>query len=129
LTINDLPARRISLTQRESGTVTHLEVTWLLHRGVTYRLLAVATPSNLGTARTAVESFHDLAPAERSSIKATRLRIAEVRPDETLADVSRRTDNRWDVKTTAIMNGIDANAPVRPGQRIKVAQTEPYASP
>jgi predicted Zn-dependent protease len=129
LTIGDLPARRVSLARKDGETVAHLDVTWLLHRGATYRLVAVATSSNLGTVRAAVESFHDLTPAERALIKVTRLRVTAVLPGETLADVSRRTDNQWDAKTTALMNGIDMNAPLSAGQRIKVAQTEAYASP
>ncbi len=106
-----------------------MEITWLQHRGVTYRLLAIATSSNLATVRGVVESFHDLTSAERASIKVTRLRIAQVRPGENLSDVSRRMNNEWDMKTTAVMNGIDENVPLRPGQRIKVAQTEAYVSP
>jgi hypothetical protein len=38
-------------------------------------------------------------------------------------------NNQWDVKTTAVMNGVDENAPLRAGQRIKVARTEAYVSP
>jgi len=30
---------------------------------------------------------------------------------------------------TAVMNAVDDNAPLRPGQRIKVTQTEAYGSP
>ncbi len=129
LTIGDLPARRVSLSQQNGGTVDYLEVTWLQHRGVTYRLLAIATSSNLTTVRGVVESFHDLTYAERASIKVTRLRIAQVRSGENLSDVSRRMNNQWDVKTTAVMNAVDENVPLRPGQRIKVAQTETYVSP
>jgi predicted Zn-dependent protease len=129
LTIGDLPARRISLTQQDGPTVDYVDITWLQHRGITYRLLAIATSSTLPTVRDVVESFHDLTPAERTSIKVTRLRIAQARPGETLTDVSRRMDNQWDVKTTAVMNAIAENAPLRPGQRIKVAQTQAYVSP
>jgi predicted Zn-dependent protease len=130
VTIGGLASRRVSLSQQENGgTVEYVEVTWVGHRGVTYRLVAVATSSNLAAVRGVVESFHDLTPAERASIKVTRLRIAQVLPSETLADVSRRMNNQWDVKTTAVMNGVDENASLRPGQRIKVAQTEAYVSP
>jgi predicted Zn-dependent protease len=129
VTIGDLPARRISLSQQDSGTTDYLEVTWAQLRGVTYRLVAVAASSNLDTVRNVVTSFHDLTPAERASIKITRLRVTEALPGETLADVSKRMDNQWDAKTTAVMNGIDENAPLRPGQRIKVAQTEAFVSP
>jgi predicted Zn-dependent protease len=126
LTIGNLPARRVSLSQQDGGTVDY---TWLQHRGVTYRLLAIATSSNLATVRGVVESFHDLTSAERASIQVTRLRIAQVRPGENLSDVSRRVNNQWDVKTTAVMNGVDENVPLRPGQPIKVALTEAYVSP
>jgi predicted Zn-dependent protease len=128
LTIGGLPARRVSITQ-EDGEVDYLEITWVLHRGVTYRLLAVATSSNLAAVRGVVNSFHDLTPAERASVKVTRLRIVQVLPGETLADVSRRTGNQWDVKTTAVMNGVEENGPLRAGQRIKVAETEVYGGP
>jgi predicted Zn-dependent protease len=129
LTIGDLPARRISLSQQDGGTVDYVEITWVQHHDITYRLLAIATSSNLTAVRGVVGSFHDLTPAERASIKVTRLRVAQVLPGETLADVSRRMDNQWDVKTTAVMNGIDENASLHSDQRIKVAQTEAYVSP
>ena len=129
LTIGDLPARRVTLTEQDGGTVDYAEITWLEHGGVTYRLLAIATSSNLTAVRGVVNSFHDLTPAERASIKVTRIRIAQVLPGETLADVSRRMDNQWDLKMTAVINGVDENAPLRPGERIKVAQTEGYVSP
>ncbi len=129
LTIDDLPARRITLTEQDGGTVDYVEITWVQHRGITYRLLAIATSSNLTAVRGVVNSFHDLTPVERDTIMVTRLRIAQVQPGETLADVSRRTNNQWDLKMTAVMNGVDENAPLRPGERIKVAQTEAYVSP
>jgi len=129
LTIGDLPARRVTLTEQDGGTVDYAEITWLEHGGVTYRLLAIATSSNLTAVRGVVNSFHDLTSAERASIKVTRLRIAQALPGETLADVSRRMDNQWDLKMTAVMNGVDENAAMRPGERIKVAQTEAYVSP
>jgi predicted Zn-dependent protease len=126
LTIGGFPARRVALEQADGGTVVHLDVTWLLHRDVTYRLVGIATTSTIKPVLAAVESFHDLTPAERASIKVTRLRIADVRSGERLAEVSRRTGNQWDAKTTAVMNGIDEIAPLRTGQRIKVAATEAY---
>ena len=129
VTIGDLPARRITLTEQDGGTIDYVEITWLQHRGVTYRFLAITTSSNLAATRGVVESFRDLAPEERASIKVTRLRIAQVLPGETLADLSRRMDNQWDLKTTAVMNAVDENAPLHSGQRIKVAKTEAYASP
>jgi predicted Zn-dependent protease len=129
VTIGDIPARRISLTLEDDGTVDNVEITWLQHRGITYRFLAIATSSNLTAVRGVVESFHDLAPQERASITVTRLRIAQALPGETLADLSRRMDNQWDIKTTAVMNGVDENAPLRPGERIKVAVMEAYVSP
>lgn len=127
LTIGGFPARRVSLQQADGGTVVHLDVTWLQHRGVVYRLVGLGTTSTLPSVRGVVASFHDLTPAERASITVTRLRIAEARPGERLADVSRRTANQWDARTTAVMNGIGENAPLRAGQRIKVAATEAYA--
>jgi len=129
LTIDNLPARRVTLTQQDGGTTDYVEITWLQLRGITYRLLAIATSNNLTTVRGTVDTFHDLTPTERASIKVTRLRIAQALPGETLADVSRRMDNQWDLKTTAVMNGFNEDAPLRPGQRIKVAQTETYGLP
>jgi predicted Zn-dependent protease len=130
LTINNLPARRVALlAHRDDGSVAHLDITWLLHRGVTYRLIAIATATNLATVRGVVESFHDLTAAERGSIKVTRLRVISAYPGETLAVLSRRTDNQWDEKMTAVVNGLDAATPLRAGQLIKVARTEAYESP
>ena len=43
-----------------------------------------------------------------------------------LQTLSERTGNAWDVKTTALMNGIEQDAVLQAGMILKVAQKEAY---
>jgi len=68
-----------------------------------------------------VRSFRPLTPQVRNSVRENRLHIATAQAGESLAAVSERTQNQWDLQTTAVYNGIFATDALEPGQLVKVA--------
>jgi len=48
---------------------------------------------------------------------------------ENLDQLCRRTKNAWNSKTTALMNGISVDQPLKQGQLLKIAVTKKYKGP
>jgi predicted Zn-dependent protease len=67
------------------------------------------------------DSFRAISAEERASAKPLRLRVASARAGETLADLDRRSGNRWKVPETAVANGIAEDARLQAGQLVKIA--------
>jgi len=108
----------------------HVLVTFIASEGHVYRVTGVSRAGH-DTHRTlfmnVARSFRPLPAEARQGIQETRLRIAEARSGESLADLSKRTGNAWPLQQTAVMNDLFANAPLEPGQLVKVAIAQPYA--
>ncbi|HXV37143.1 MAG TPA: M48 family metalloprotease [Myxococcota bacterium] len=112
-----------------AGSLTAV-FTWLERGGSIYRFTAVA-PANAFRLYTGVflnvpRSFRALEPHERAQIQENRLRIAVARGGETLVELSARTDNRWDIQHTAVMNDVFADHVLEDGQLVKIAVAEDY---
>jgi len=76
----------------------------------------------LGTART----FTPLAQAERLSFYATKLRVVTALPRESIATLSKRTNNSWSVQDTAINNALFVDHEFEGGELVKISRSEPY---
>jgi predicted Zn-dependent protease len=105
-----------------------IELTWIAHRGFVYRIDGMVNEDKVeqhGAALTrTAQSFRPLSAAERAAIAARRLRVARARQSETLAALSRRTGNVWDVPRTSVMNAISETERLRAGDPIKIARDE-----
>jgi predicted Zn-dependent protease len=99
---------------------------YLTYRELIYHFFGMALEHHRSTVREVVQSFRPLTYEERTSIRESRLHIASAKAGESLAQISYRTKNVWDVKTTAVVNGISADQALRKGQLIKIAVSQPY---
>jgi predicted Zn-dependent protease len=106
----------------------HLFFLLISHHQYIYQLAGIAPERYRSTIRKTALSFRPLTSQERASIRETRLRVVSARSKESLAQLSKRTGNVWDKKTTAVVNGIDVNQPLRKGQLIKIGVSRPYKS-
>src|SRR5207247_10528601 len=70
--------------------------------------------------RETAASFRPLTVGERASIHETRLRIVPARAGETMEGLLARTKGKWSAEMTAVANGLEAAAPLRDGQLVKV---------
>jgi len=52
----------------------------------------------------------------------------ESKAGETLTQLSKRTDNQWSANLTALRNGLNANAKLLAGQRIKITHLVQHRS-
>jgi predicted Zn-dependent protease len=117
---------RVALQQGTAGA----ELFWLAHRGTIYRLQCLAAEQAFaqfvpGFTRTA-KSFRPLEAEERAGIRERRLHVVRASGGETLAALAQRSGNVWRIEQVALANGLEPNAKLAAGQRIKLAVERPY---
>lgn len=125
-----LKAARTRLVVRSKDGDLSVEIAWVAHGGHVYQVTGM-TPLAKRAELTAVfdevwQSFRPLRPAERASIRESRLRIIPAREGETLEALVRRANTSWSAELTAVANGLPTETRLRNGQRVKVAVVEPY---
>lgn len=121
------PAYRVEGRANSRAGSLDIHLTWFARDGVMLRLTGFAIGSSRGAIFANVaRSFQPITPRERASIRETRLRIVSARSGESLAQLSKRTGNAWNIQQTAVMNGIFADSTLEKGQLIKIAVSRPY---
>jgi predicted Zn-dependent protease len=114
---------------RAASVGVHL--TWIAREGTIYRLTGVARggPGRLeGVFNSVARSFRPLTRREYASIRETRLRLVPARAEESIAELSRRTGNEWNIQQTAVMNDVFANEHLEAGRLMKIAVSQPHRS-
>ena len=86
-----------------------------------YQFNAFGTERYRPVLKKAALSFRPLKKSERNSIKEMRLRVVTARSGEKLAQLSKRTGNKWPLENTAAINGIEVNQSLPKGKLIKIA--------
>ena len=130
--IGDLRAFRANAVIQAGGARADALVTWVAYDGRVYQLAAGTLDSSFpkydGILRSFARGFRPLTPEQREQIDELRLRIAVARPGETLAQLSQRTENEWDLNETAVSNALFVEAVLTGGQLVKIARREPYVA-
>ena len=129
VTIGNIPAHLLTYTDSSGREPTHLCFLWIAYRELIYRFVGLAPESYRETLRAAALSFRPMTEKEKASITETRLRVVSAHPGETLENLSNRTGNQWDGKTTSVMNGLKGDQPLKKGQLVKIAVRQPYTFP
>ena len=129
LSVGSLPAYRAETVILTPAPV-QAEITWIAYGDLVYRLTGAVDGGQLrryqALFRRFVQSFRPLSDADRASIRELRLRTARALPGETLAQLSERTGNEWDLTFTSVANDLFTHEALDPGQLVKIAVKEPY---
>jgi len=124
--IGGLPAARLVAVNKGVA----YDLTWYALGSSVYRVTGACPAAEQArwqqTFQRMAHSFRPLARADRSRIRAKRLRVVRARAGETLAALLRRVDNAWKPEAVAIANGVALDEPLTKGQAVKVVRAEPY---
>jgi predicted Zn-dependent protease len=130
LRVGGRPAHRARVELETPGGPVQSELTWFAHEGAIYRLASAershAVTKHQAVLRNVARSFRPLTDRERTEIFEDRLRVVAAREGETLADLSARTGNVWNLAKTAAANRVEAGARLEAGRLVKVAVRAPY---
>jgi len=128
--IGTLPAAYAMAHMRGSKGEMSLEITWLAHRGMIFRIIGASSretaPTYRGVFTEIGRSFRPLTVAERAGMRIAILRLVPARAGEALDALVRRTTSAWTAGEIAVANGMTAAAPLRAGELVKVPVSEPY---
>ncbi len=128
--LGELPAIRIEGRASVGIVGLSVQMTFVLHEGLVYRLAVVslsgAEAKYRGRARAFAHSFRPLTDEGIYSLKVVRLRIARARENETLQDLTIRTHNELELVYTGVMNNLYASTALAKGTPIKIGLAEPY---
>jgi len=132
--LGELPAIRIEGRARNGLTGLAVQMTFVAHEGLIYRLsvlsIASAESRYRGRARAFAHSFRPLDHAAVHSLDVIRLRIARARENETLQALSLRTHNDLELVYTGVMNDLYAETSLAKGTPVKIGLAEPtYRNP
>jgi predicted Zn-dependent protease len=107
-----------------------MDLTWIAHPRAMFRLMGLYPPDRAGAyardVREAARSFRHMSRSEHRGITELRLRIATARSGESLAALSRRTENAWSLEQTAVANALSVEDRLERGQPVKIAVEVPY---
>ena len=128
--IGELPAIRIEGRATSGFVGLSVQMTFVAHEGLVYRLsilsLASAASKYRGRARAFAHSFRPLDHEAAHSLPVTRLRVARALENETLQALSLRTQNELELVYTGVMNDLYAGTSLAKGTPVKIGLAEPY---
>ena len=122
--INGLPAAGGSFqAQAQDGTVLAGSVAFVAHGGRVYQLLGYAAAQAWQTygpaVGSAIQSFRPVTDPRLLRVQPRRLGIVTLDRDMTLEEFNRRFPSTVPLATLALVNGVDATAPLARGSLVK----------
>jgi predicted Zn-dependent protease len=133
LEIHGLQAVDAVTTVGRGRDSVRLQLTWISHDGLVYRIMGAASPrdfdSMLSTFNESMGSFHVLSASELNEIHQNTLRITTTKKREDLEQLGKRTRNQWPVDQTEVANALESGIAPASGSLIKIAKSERYVPP
>jgi predicted Zn-dependent protease len=99
---------------------------WVRMGRATYQLVGLGPAADQEALWKAATSLRPITPEERGSITVMRLRTERAAGEETLARLIETSRVVWSPSYTALANGTEETAYLRPGALVKVAVRTPY---
>lgn len=124
--INSLPAHIVRLKSVNKNNIAIMELIWLTYNKNIYQLTGIALPTHQKLMHQSLTSFKAATVQQRHLVKLYRVRVIAAHQNETLSDVSKRTDNRLVPELTEIFNNVKAEQALPKGSLIKVVTVEAY---
>ncbi len=108
-----------------------LDLTFIARGGLIYRITGLVPVAHYeeraALVRAAAQSLRGLTDEERGSLRSLHLAVVRARSEESLAELSARTDNRWSLEKLAVANALSPTARLAEGELLKIAVERPYA--
>jgi len=124
--VNGFEAYEVLLSDNSGEKPVDYQFYWIKTDKVLFNMMGVSYVSQTETVSAVANSIRNLTEDQKSEIAGLKLRVATAQEGETIDILSSRTNNYWDVETTALKNGLETNVVLKEGQVLKIAVEEPY---
>ena len=124
--VGDWPAQLVRYDDNSSAETVSMYYLFVDSPRMTFTLMAMGLERFRDDLAGAASSLRQLTEREAASIQGQRLRLAQVRPGESLSSFNRRVANQWPPELTAILNGLEPDSQPTSAQLLKIMRTEQY---
>lgn len=124
--VGDWPGELVRYDDSSGEETVNLFFLFVAAGDASFTLRAMGLEHYRPELRATVASLRQLTPQERDSIGGLRVRLANVKPGDTLASLGARENNQWPSEFTAIINDVEATTSPHPGSKLKVTRREKY---
>ncbi|MCH8232068.1 MAG: M48 family metalloprotease [Bacteroidetes bacterium] len=126
MNINGFDAYMFAVDEVSGRDINNITVLWLNKNGLIFQMIATGKKKFEKDFIATATSFHALRNEEKPLVAGTVLRVASARADETLAGLSKRTENVLQASFLALINRLDEAARLKAGQPVKFGRVEVY---
>ena len=125
-TVNNYPGYLISLVDNTGDETMYIHILWLKMDDHLFKLIGFAPKALESELQKTAMSLRTLTSAERNSIDVYITRIVQANKNETVEELSKRTNNVVNTNVTSIINGIEEKAKLNEKQSLKIILKEKY---
>jgi predicted Zn-dependent protease len=122
--LGEFPAFVVTYIDRSGRAPAYLHFAWVTMAGKTYQLIGLAPEKHREALKNAALTLRPMTELERGAVTGKRLRVAAARQGERLENLGARSGNVWSPAYTALVNGLNVDAELREGQRVKITREE-----
>lgn len=124
--VNNHSGYLISMVDNTGDETMYIHILWLEMDDKLFKLIGFAPEALESDLRKTAMSLRTLTSAERNSIEVYITRIVQANKNETVEELSERTNNEVNTKIISIMNGIEEKSKLNEKQLLKVIMKEKY---
>lgn len=126
IVVNGYPGYAIAFEDLSGKSPVEVLLYWVKTDKVILNIMGMGYPAYSRALSEAALSVRPLSNEEKAGIAAVRIRLVEAHAGESLQTVCERSENVWDLETTALMNGIRQDALLQDSMLLKIARRETY---
>ena len=124
--INNHPGYLITLSDKTGDETMYIHILWLKMNDKLFKLIAFAPKPFEADLKKTARSLRALTSGEQKAIEMRTIRIVQANKNESLEDLSKRTDNVLNTKIIALINGIEEKVKLNKNQAVKIVVKEKY---
>ncbi len=125
-TLNGLPAYIMRISNTKKGQEIILELIWVEHNRIVYQLEGVCINGKRQATAAALRSFKHMSAKERELVMIYELQVVQSLENESVDELSKRTNNKLNPDLTLIFNDLDKKTPLTKNKSVKIIRKSPY---
>jgi len=126
LEINGFPAYVVSLKDVSGQQPVEIQIYWLKTDNTLFNVFGVSLLKHSESISNTIASFRKLTDDEKHNINELKIRVATSEQNELIEDFVNRTNNKWNLETTSLKNGLNDKDVLQEEQVLKIVVREPY---
>ncbi|HEX6223602.1 MAG TPA: M48 family metalloprotease [Chryseolinea sp.] len=125
-TINHNTAYLLRLKRADKKGEVFLELLWVEFEGNVFSLAGAYAPPHKTVAHNSLCSFRKSHDEELANVVQYDLRVVQAEKNETLGQLSKRSDNRLNLGLMAVINDLDQKNPISENILVKIVRSRAY---